>query len=756
MITQRIEGWIFDAYPDKGGMRLWIITPEGEAVTCIDPWMPKFYVADSFRTARACIDAQPYPVTLRHQEKMEIFSGRVKPVLEIRVPPFYYASLVKQLLDQKIPLYDGDIPLAQSYHYDRGHFPLARCVFDIHSDGHLLKWHLLDDPWAVDYTLPPLRYMHLYLTGSEVSGRLNPNHAIRGSLAMHIEDSTRLLEGTTKEQLTTLVAEINRFDPDIITTEWGDSQILPRLLSEADRLGITIPFSRDSHRQIAKRPTRSFMSYGQTIYQAGAKFLFGRWHLDLKNSFYIKECGLEGLYEIARVAKIPVQRASRSTIGTALTSMQMAKARELGILIPMDKQQVEDFRPASELTIADKGGLVYAPKMGRDADCGWFENIAEYDFVSMYPQLMVSKNISPETVNCKCCPTNKVPEIGHHLCQRRKGLVPNVLAPILDKRAKYKTMAREMERRIRRGEPVCSPETDSEKAKIYKNCAAAFKWVLVCCFGYLGFKNARFGKIESHECVTAWGRETLLRAKEAVEALGFELIHANVDALYIQCNNNTDYEKLRQTIECAAGCPVGLEGVYRWLRFCPGRGDPQAALPNKYFGVFETGEVKMRGIALRRDDTPRMIKEMQSEVITALSKAGNLKECTRMQPELEEIVQKYRWRLIEGNVRPDELAIAIHLSKDPSQYCHDTLSSLAAKRLVGSGVRLHAGEQIQYVVLNGKEKVKPGRVMPLSMMEVLEYDREYYLKLLYRAADEIVSNLFGRAGTCLKLIGIKP
>ena len=47
--------------------------------------------------------------------------------------------------------------------------------------------------------------------------------------------------------------------------------------------------------------------------------------------------------------------------------------------------------------------------------------------------------------------------------------------------------------------------------------ASAEKWLLVTCFGYLGYKNARFGRIEAHEAVTAYGREALLRAKEAAE-----------------------------------------------------------------------------------------------------------------------------------------------------------------------------------------------------------------------------------------------
>jgi DNA polymerase-2 len=49
--------------------------------------------------------------------------------------------------------------------------------------------------------------------------------------------------------------------------------------------------------------------------------------------------------------------------------------------------------------------------------------------------------------------------------------------------------------------------------------------LLVVCFGYLGYKNARFGKIESHEAVTAISRELMMQAKEVAKDMGFEVLH---------------------------------------------------------------------------------------------------------------------------------------------------------------------------------------------------------------------------------------
>lgn len=712
---QTIDGWIFDAYPEECGMRLWIITPEGKALSFTDAWQPYFYAGSQFDRVRKILRSKSYLLSYRLYERSEVFSGRPLTVLQIRLPQKHIGALTRELQHHRVRLFDTDLHPVQAYHYDRHHFPLARCRFVV-ADGRLRDWQLNDDPWAPDYALPPLRYLHLALSGSEVGGRIDPNHGPKGSLTLTWDGMTHVLEGRPQDQLQSLIRCLRDWDPDVITSEWGDSLILPELDRWARRCRMPIPFSRDPAKHLAGRGNRSFFTYGRTVYQSGIKYLFGRWHLDVENSFFIRECGKTGLFEMARIAQIPVQRAARCTIGTSLTSMQMSQARRRGILIPSDKQQMENFRPAEGLVIADKGGLVYEPEIG------WYENVAEYDFVSMYPTLMTQHNISPETVNCPCCAHNQVPEIGHHLCTRRRGIVPEVLEPILTKRLHYKQA-------VRRGHA---------NAEAYRKRATAFKWVLVCCFGYLGFKNARFGKIESHESVTAWGREVLLRAKEVAERRGLRMLHANVDAIYVQCQSDTDTEALRLEIERAAGCPVGLEGIYKWIRFCPSRTDPHSGVPNKYFGAFVNDELKIRGIALRRRDTPRLFKNLQNQMLERLNQASGLEECRRATEDLRLIVAEYRERLQSGQVTAQELAITFHLSKDPDQYVHDTLSSLAAKKLAAAGIKLHAGESVQYVISSAKDKVKDWRAVPLALMECLDYDVVKYCELMDRAVAEIL------------------
>ena len=63
--------------------------------------------------------------------------------------------------------------------------------------------------------------------------------------------------------------------------------------------------------------------------------------------------------------------------------------------------------------------------------------------------------------------------------------------------------------------------------------------MLVTTFGYLGYKNARFGKIEAHESVNAFARDGLLRAKKIAEAGGFSVVHGIVDCLWLKKSGAT-------------------------------------------------------------------------------------------------------------------------------------------------------------------------------------------------------------------------
>ena len=178
---------------------------------------------------------------------------------------------------------------------------------------------------------------------------------------------------------------------------------------------------------------------------------------------------------------------------------------------------------------------------------------------------------------------------------------------------------------------MCGQKKDKE---IYNRKQTALKWMLVTCFGYLGYRNARFGKIEAHEAVTAFGREKLLQAKEICEEEGFELLHAITDSLWIRKKGLNEEEVLRlcRKIGEATGVTMSLEGIYRWMIFLPSKGNPESPVANRYFGLFKHGKIKARGLSFRRSDLPPLIHEAQMRMIEVLAETEDVEDYRSQDP----------------------------------------------------------------------------------------------------------------------------
>ena len=143
------------------------------------------------------------------------------------------------------------------------------------------------------------------------------------------------------------------------------------------------------------------------------------------------------------------------------------------------------------------------------------------------------------------------------------------------------------------------------------------------CFGYLGYKNARFGRIEAHEAVNAYGREVLLRPRNSSRRAASVCCTSTSTGCGSTSPAPTSVPITRRCWRRSTtktGLQISLEGVYRWLAFLPSRTEPRVAVANRYFGAFEDRTLKVRGIEARRRDTPRFIKETQLEMLEILAR----------------------------------------------------------------------------------------------------------------------------------------
>jgi DNA polymerase II len=423
---------------------------------------------------------------------------------------------------------------------------------------------------------------------------------------------------------------------------------------------------------------------------------------------------LDGTIEVSRVTALPLQTAARVSPGTGISSIEMLTALREGILVPWQKQQAEMLKPAADLFSADQGGLVYQPKIGVH------KNVAEIDFVSLYPAIMVHFNISPETILPDPDGENLVPALGLAIDTSQDGLIPKALRPLLEKRI-------EMKKHL-----ASTPAWDPYR-KSFKSRSSALKWLLVTCFGYLGYKNARFGRIEAHQAVTAYGREALLRAKEAAEDLGYEVIQLYVDGLWVQ--HPTKHSRMISSPCCwksssAPVCRSPLDGIYRWVVFVGSRQNKKRPVANRYFGVFQDGTLKVRGIDARRRDSTPFVAEAQMHLLELLAREEEDPEqrCLKRSPFCKSRLRALR----SGEVKLPDLLVRQRLGRKMEAYRTLSPAARAVLQLNTAGKTLQPGQRVPFLYTLGKPGVfawdLPQKPNPRAV------DVARYQRLLLRAA----------------------
>ena len=709
-------------------MTLWLIEESQKRHRLIDPFAPAFFVHGAparLRRLQETLERRA-PVKCRLRERADLWQPAPLQVLEVTVPhPTAFASWVRWVhrFDPDLRLYNSDLMLAPLYCWERRVFPFARVEVEVDDEGQVLALQCQDSEWALDYPLPPLQVMHLRLEGLSA---VNPRHGRRGALEVEVDGECSVIEESAEPAVVTVQRLVERHDPDLILSEWGDSTIFPLLRQQARRLNLPLPLNRDASLPVHQSRARSFMSYGRILFKDSATTLYGRLHVDLSNSFIADHCQQDGLWELARLTKLPVQYAARTTTGTGISYMQMEVAYRDGILIPEQKSEPEEFKHPDQLLIADRGGLVFPPILG------FHENVAELDFPSQFPSIMVHFNVSSETVNCRCCPDSPpLPEVGYRICRKRQGVVGRTVASLIEKRQQYKEQMRQT--------------TDAALLETYRRRREAQKWLLVCCFGYLGYKNARLGKIEAHESINAIGREQLLVAKETAEQRGFRVLHAIVDSMYVQKPQaaRKDYLALAEEIRERTGLPIALEALYRYIVFLPSKRFAGVPVPNRFFAVSEEAELKVRGLECRRHDTPPLVARMQKQVLAILAEACDRQSYCQKLEEARGGLERYLERLESGMVAVEDLVISKRLTRPPRDYQKASLTAIAAQQLFGRGVQLRPGQTVEYVITDAASALPNDRVRAYALWEGWHgYDRKKYRDLLLDAFRALESPLY--------------
>ncbi|MBW2970996.1 DNA-directed DNA polymerase, partial [Candidatus Woesearchaeota archaeon] len=190
---------------------------------------------------------------------------------------------------------------------------------------------------------------------------------------------------------------------------------------------------------------------------------------------------MPSLVELIKIVGVPIFEISRMGFSQLVESYLIRRACEQGDAVP-NKPSGDEIR--SRLANTYEGAFVYKPK------AGLYSNIIVFDFRSLYPSIITTHNISPETLNCECCQSAAtVPGEEYRFCKKKRGFIAEVIEELITRRNRVREIAK-----------------SKTNSKILAARSYALKTVANAMYGYLGFYMARWYCIECAESITAYGR----------------------------------------------------------------------------------------------------------------------------------------------------------------------------------------------------------------------------------------------------------
>ena len=414
-----IEGWLLDVHENEAntGMVAWVVDHHGVAHRCDVPWQPTLHVHATHEQLDRLEHWLMQPeIQLRFGiGDVRISRGRLDleatgqvDVLEIGLRAYQHLRGLAEHIEARgdfhqFKLYSVDAHLAQRFLNEHGCIPFQRVRWSDASPADLEPL----ESCTTDYSLyPPFHVVRMRFergNGSTLPsldstvGVIHLDSVHEPGLAPFLVPLSVTLKrqdfGSMSAMLVAFQDALASMNPDIVMSTGGDQRWLPWLVEQATLHDVSLQLGRTTDVLAQSTHQRTIHSYGQTRHRHGAFFFKGRLHLDIKNSFIVNEGGLAGLFELAQHSRQSAQIISRLSPGSVISAIQMRVAMDDGVLVPWKKNRPEDTKSALDLLHADRGGLYLDSRPGVHA------SVIELDFASLFPSIIATRNISPETVS---------------------------------------------------------------------------------------------------------------------------------------------------------------------------------------------------------------------------------------------------------------------------------------------------------------------------------------------------------------------
>jgi DNA polymerase elongation subunit (family B) len=410
---------------------------------------------------------------------------------------------------------------------------------------------------------------------------------------------------------------------------------------------------------------------------------------------------------------------------------------------------------------------------------GVYDDVEVFDWSSLYPSVIVTYNISPETIITKefaekhNIPYITIPSDFHtadgilyeekYFRKDIEGILPKLLKEVL--RMRYE----------KKYEKFKYKESNPQLYNKMKAEEVALKIVANSSYGFFGFKSSRMYNPIIANAITQCSRYLTKQMIEISEKNGFKVLAGDTDSIFIinQSEHNIDFleNKFKERVIEIVNETNAMSSEYlvfehekTFERLCYIKKKNYATLTierDKEGKVVGEPQISITGLECKKKDTSPLGKEWQYKLVVDCYLLNKITIDDYIQ-QLRDFKEEFK----KGNVDTKYLVMAKTLTKHPKEYEGFVIDSKTgepkvkkdgtyqkksipahvklAERMMEEGYDINVGDLIRYVV----KKSKP-RIEAITLEEYKETNnlaKEYYwekcikpvLKVLFVVDKDVV------------------
>ncbi|MFZ0830726.1 MAG: DNA polymerase domain-containing protein, partial [Thermoplasmata archaeon] len=412
---------------------------------------------------------------------------------------------------------------------------------------------------------------------------------------------------------------------------------------------------------------------------------------------------------LATVANLPLEEGLNGRTSLFVDSLLIPRADRKKIGVPQNRYARSDTQI--------EGGYVHTIKPGL------YNWIVVLDFKSMYPNIIISKNLCFTTLSAGG-PTVSPTGARFLTADQREGLIPEVLRELLTERDAIR----------QRGRDATSPELQ----RYFDGLQAAVKMLMNSFYGVLASSFYRFTNPDIGAAITSFGRQAITTIIKTLEDDHIEVVYSDTDSVFVK----SPQPNLEGATQCGQelarrftekGVTFEFQSVYEAL-FSHGA-------KKRYVGhtVWPKDDIVIRGYETQRTDAfdfqSAALREVFDKILSGDTPA-TLVRARELVGEVQEGKVPVERLVISRTVRPEE------------QYNASTRENLpflrVYKQLLAEGFDVIPGMRVAWVVTNARktpQEIEPwieGRKFPPT----LQPDYTYYADRLAQTLAR-VTEVFG-------------